>query len=86
VFSCEVHQSSHIPAVAADGWPALVSAGRDTLVGTCDGYVIELAREGDHGKKTRRMNAWGPDNSPIPGGGLFVQRVPKLTRLLFRII
>lgn len=53
-------------------WTSLAATGRDTLVAAGDGFVIELAREGDNWKETRRWNSWGTDASRKFGGPIWL--------------
>jgi hypothetical protein len=40
-------------------WTSLAMKGPDTLLAAADGYVIELTKEADDWKETRRWNSWG---------------------------
>jgi len=53
-------------------WTALAATGRDTLVAAGDGFVIELAREGENWKETRRWNSWGADAAQKFGGPVWL--------------
>ena len=53
-------------------WTALAATGRDTLVAAGDGFVIELARDGENWKETRRWNSWGADAAQKFGGPIWL--------------
>ena len=53
-------------------WTSLAATGRDTLVAAGDGFVIELARDGENWKETRRWNSWGTDAAQKFGGPVWL--------------
>lgn len=53
-------------------WTSLASSGKDLLIGAGDGFVIELARDGDNWKEKRRWNSFGPDNADKFGSEIFL--------------
>ncbi|MFZ2658049.1 MAG: hypothetical protein WAX69_24165 [Victivallales bacterium] len=53
-------------------WTSLASSGKDLLVGSGDGYVIELARDGDNWKEKRRWNSFGQDSADKFGAAIWI--------------
>jgi hypothetical protein len=47
--------------VPVNAWTSLAATGPDTLVAAGDSCVIELARDGENWKETRRWKSWGSD-------------------------
>jgi hypothetical protein len=46
--------------------------GHDTLIAAGDGFVIELAREGENWQETRRWNSWGAGAAQNFGGPIWL--------------
>ncbi len=53
-------------------WTSLVSSGKDLLIGSGDGFVIEFARDGDAWKEKRRWNSFGQDNGDKFGAAIWL--------------
>jgi len=47
-----------VTATPVKEWTSLAMKDKDTLLGAGDGFVIEMARDGDNWKETRRWNSW----------------------------
>ena len=61
-----------VTAAPVKRWTSLAAAGRDALIASGDGYVIELAADGGTWKETRRWNSWGPDAAQKFGGPIWL--------------
>ncbi len=59
-------------------WTALAAAGRDGLIGAGDGFVIELARDGDNWRETRRWNSWGQNADEKFGANIWLSAAGRL--------
>ena len=58
-FQSDVGTVQFLTSTPVKEWTSLAATGRDTLVAAGDGFVIELARDGDGWKETRRWKTWG---------------------------
>ncbi|HCE46482.1 MAG TPA: hypothetical protein DET40_23300 [Lentisphaeria bacterium] len=61
-----------ITATPVKEWTSLASSGKDMLIGAGDGYVIELARDGEGWKEKRRWNSFGQDNADKFGASIWL--------------
>jgi hypothetical protein len=50
-----------VTATPVKEWTGLAAQDESTLLAAADGFVIELQREGEGWKETRRWNSWGED-------------------------
>ena len=59
-YQKDIGQVRFLTATPVRQWTSLAAGRHDTLIAAGDGFVIELAREGQNWKETRRWNSWGP--------------------------
>lgn len=60
-YKGDIGQVQFFTSTPVKQWTSLAVLGRDILIAAADGFVIELAREGENWKETRRWNSWGTD-------------------------
>jgi hypothetical protein len=60
-FQNEAADAAITPATPIKQWTSLVMQDESTLLGAGDGLIIELKREGEGWKETRRWNDWDSD-------------------------
>jgi hypothetical protein len=53
-------------------WTSLAAAGADALLAAGDGFVIQLARDGQNWLEERRWNSFGTDNADKFGPAIFL--------------
>ena len=58
-YQSDVGPVQFLTSTPVKEWTSLAATGHDTLVAAGDGFVIELARDGDGWKETRRWKTWG---------------------------
>jgi hypothetical protein len=68
----DIGQVQFVTSTPVKQWTSLAVLGRDALIAAGDGFVIELAREGETWKETRRRNSWGADAAQNFGGPIWL--------------
>jgi hypothetical protein len=53
-------------------WTSLAMKDNDTLLAAADGFVIEMIRDGENWKESKRWNSWGPGTQDKFGGKIHI--------------
>ena len=68
----DIGQVQFLASTPVKQWTSLAALGRDALIAAGDGFVIELARDGENWKETRRWNSWGAGAAQKFGGPIWL--------------